>query len=251
MRLSLLACFAVALIACTSGEGRLADGEVRFLTITAWPQDSTYYTISGEPEVLVGFDLSREAFDGPRFRQVVQTLEKSGGNYLRLPTGIIDDEAYRELVQLANRTGVVLDTSERRGVRRVGSVAEFDLVLLEGAAGAVFERFDQRGLNAIRALLTVQSHLKLVDLQLDPSVVAGDPGGALAASDEMGNYAIYSPTVGEVELLLDGDQVARRVTVVGHLGTQRSETLMPPYDRQFTLLSDDSGGWIIIKRIGQ
>lgn len=226
------------------------DGS-QFLSVTPWPVDTSYYTVSGEPEVLVGFDLSRDAFDGPQLRQVVQTLEKSGGNYLRLPRGVVDGEAYRELVQLANRTGVVLDTTARRGVRLVESVADFDLALLEGAAGAVFADFDQRGLNAIRALLTVQSHLKLMDLQLDPDVITGDPGGALAASDGLGNYAIYSPTIGEIDLLLDGEQVARRVTVVGHLGTQRSETLMPPYDRYFKLLSDDSGGWIVIKRIGE
>jgi len=52
-----------------------------------------------------------------------------------------------------------------------------------------------------------------------------------------------------VELQLDiHPQVPLRVTVIGYLGTQKSEILRPPYNSSFTLYTKEPrGGWMVIK----
>lgn len=200
----------------------------------------------------MGFNLRNDTLDFRQLREIIKSTARSGGNYLSvLPNGV-DPEEQNELQGIANEAGIVLDwTGTIVGVQTADNVATFNRGLLDGAASMTFGEYTQRALNALRGLRTVQLHLDLWEVQLDETILDGSPGGAVsAATDGRGNYLIYTPTRGRVALQLDDEQVPRRVTVVGHLGTQRSEILYPPYDRSFSLLSNDErGGWIIIERL--
>lgn len=221
------------------------------LAVGVWSQDSSYRTLDGQPALLVGFDLSADTFDFARWRDVIKTLDKSGGNYLKIATTDAEDGDLDKLFRLASEAGVLLE-GERAGeeLPRATSVAEFNRLLLAGARGAVFTEYSQRNLNALRGLRAVERHLPLWDLSLDSTLLGFSDAYASAATDGDGNYVVYAPGSGRINLELDPDQVPRRVTVVGHLGTQRSELLRPPYDRHFSLLSNEErGGWIVIQRV--
>jgi len=124
---------------------------------------------------------------------------------------------------------------------------------MAGSRGAVFTAYDQRKLNALRGLRTVHRRIPMWTLSLDTSILKDlNYTAVTAAKDGHGGYLIYAATSGRISLTLDAEQVPRRVTVVGHLGTQRSEILQPPYDRHFSLLSnEDRGGWILIEPLNR
>ena len=99
----------------------------------------------------------------------------------------------------------------------------------------------------LKAIRTVERHLKFWNLKPAPEVLIGN--NAHAATDGEGNYLFYMPTAGEIKVRLPvEDQVPIRVVVVGYLGTQRSELLQPPYGDSFKLFTDEiRGGWMILK----
>jgi len=133
-------------------------------------------------------------------------------------------------------------------------IKNFNLAVMNGYAGLCYApsraSFEMRGarLASIRAIRTVERHLKFWDLKPAPEILIGD--NAHAATDGKGNYLFYMPTAGEVNVRLPvEDQVPIRVVVVGYLGTQKSELLQPPYGDSFKLFTDEiRGGWMILKR---
>ncbi len=133
-------------------------------------------------------------------------------------------------------------------------VKNFNLSTINGYGGLCYApsqaTFEMRGarLASIRAIRTVERHLKFWDLKPAPEILIGD--NAYASSDGKGNYLFYMPTAGEINVRLPvEDQVPIRVVVVGYLGTQKSELLKPPYGDSFKLFTDEiRGGWMILKR---
>ncbi len=214
-----------------------------------WPEYPAYATLDGAPSLLLGFDLRGSQPDEPMLREILDRMRATRGTYL-----LLDPEPARLARALgAARRGIVLDTVPPvDSLPTVGPIALFNRVLLFGAPGAAFTEFTQAGLNAIRAVRTVELQVKFWDLHAEPELLSrNNPTSALGAADDAANYLLYIPSAGRVNVALrDGAQVPRRITVVGHLGTQRSEVLRPPYDRRFTLLSNDErGGWMVIKRL--
>lgn len=135
-------------------------------------------------------------------------------------------------------------------------IAAFNRSVLAGAA-AVRHRprpqgdgFSGPALAGIRAIRTVEKHFNLWELEVAPYITpTADPYEAYALTDGRDGFLIYLPTAGSVHLQLDiNPQIPMRVTVVGYLGTQKSELLQPPYENGFTLYTEEPrGGWMIIK----
>ena len=106
-----------------------------------------------------------------------------------------------------------------------------------------------RALASIRGIRVVERHLKFRDLEPAPEIFGKVETVATAGTDGKGNYLIYMPTAGSVEIFPAVEQhESIRVTVVGYLGTQRSEVLKPPYGDSFRLFTEEPrGGWMILK----
>jgi hypothetical protein len=138
--------------------------------------------------------------------------------------------------------------------RRI-NVARFNQSLLQGATVAFHRpKPNGNGMNgiaqaSIRGIRVVELHLKFQDLKPAPELLLDDDTEAMAATDGNGNYLIYLPSAGQVNLSPDwNDQVPVNVTVVGYLGTQRTEVLQPPYGESFRLhTEEEKGGWMILK----
>jgi hypothetical protein len=97
----------------------------------------------------------------------------------------------------------------------------------------------------------VEQHLKFWDLRPAPDLLLEDDSEAIAATDGKGNYLIYLPGAGSVNLAPDWEeQLPVKVTVVGYLGTQRSELMEPPYGDSFRLYTEeDRGGWMLLEPV--
>lgn len=138
--------------------------------------------------------------------------------------------------------------------RRV-NVARFNESVLRGAAVAFHRpKPNGNGMNglaqaSIRGLRVVERHLKFHELRPAPDLLLEDDTEATAATDGKGNYLIYLPAAGSVNLSPDWEaEVPVDVTVVGYLGTQRTEVLQPPYGDSFRLYTEEEkGGWMILK----
>jgi hypothetical protein len=137
------------------------------------------------------------------------------------------------------------------------NVAIFNRKLLRGASTAFHRPEPQgNGLNgaaqaSIRGVRVVEQHLKFWDLRPAPDLLLEDDSEAIAATDGKGNYLIYLPGAGSVNLAPDWEeQLPVKVTVVGYLGTQRSELLEPPYGDSFRLYTEeDRGGWMLLEPV--
>ncbi len=138
--------------------------------------------------------------------------------------------------------------------RRI-NVARFNERILGGAAIAFHRpKPNGNGMNglaqaSIRGIRVVERHLKFHELKPAPELLLEDDTEATAATDGKGNYLIYLPSAGQVNLSPDWEsQGPVDVTVVGYLGTQRTEVLQPPYGDSFTLSTkEEKGGWMILK----
>ena len=109
-----------------------------------------------------------------------------------------------------------------------------------------------RGLSAIRAARRVESLIKFWDLQPAPEILLdGNAPTTTAAKDSLGNYVVHLATPTRVRIRLNTqDQVPIRFTVIGYLGTQRSEVLQPPYGSVFELSTEDErGAWLVMRRL--
>ncbi|MCP9235305.1 hypothetical protein [Lewinella sp. JB7] len=214
------------------------------------PAGSTYLSRSPEGPVM-GFDLRKDTIDLPTGLEIVKRIRANGGNYLRLSESFTGKER-QTLRVAADRAGVFLDTTDELTRKLlVSNIPEFNRRMLESGSGGIYGELSQARLNSIRAVRTVERYYDFTRLRRDDRLLGrANPSGAVAAADSLGNYLIYIPRSGKVTVRLpERDQVPRRVTVIGHLGTQRSEILRPPYDREFSLLSNDArGGWMVIKR---
>ena len=221
------------------------------LTVEPWVQDTNYYTLAGEPTLLLGFDLRGQPLDTNSLGPLTKQLAANGGNYLLLDGGALSTESLHVLYGLGRELGVRIDTTTGiRGFAPAASVRAFSGDLLNGSPASGYRQPVQAALNSFRAVRTVERHVAFWNLDPDPSLLGGErPLGTFAAADSLNNYVIYIPERGAVTInFRDSSQVARRVTVVGYLGTQRSEILQPPYDRSFTLRSNEErGGWLIIE----
>ena len=93
---------------------------------------------------------------------------------------------------------------------------------------------------------------KFWDLTPAPEILLdGTTASATAAKDDRGNYVIHlaEPSRLRVKLATRG-QPRLRFTVVGYLGTQRSEVLEPPYGSVFELSTEDErGAWLVLRRL--
>ena len=109
-----------------------------------------------------------------------------------------------------------------------------------------------RGLSAIRAARRVESLIKFWDLRPAPEILLdGNAPTTTAAADSAGNYVIHlaAPTRARIRLNTQV-QVPIRFTVIGYLGTQRSEVLQPPYGSVFELSTEDEqGAWLVMRRL--
>lgn len=135
------------------------------------------------------------------------------------------------------------------------NVAAFNQRVLSGASVVAHPAPpDGNGLNglaraSIRGIRVVQQHLKFHELKPADDIFGGAETVASAATDGRGNYLLYLPRAGSVEIFPDVEMHdAVRVIVVGYLGTQRSEMMYPPYGDSFTLFTEEEkGGWMILR----
>ena len=92
--------------------------------------------------------------------------------------------------------------------------------------------------------------LRFWDLEIGNDINrSGLTASVVAARDSANNYAIYLDGPRTVKVRLDTKrQVPLRVSVIGYLGTRRSEVLQPPYGSLFELSSEDErGAWLVIR----
>lgn len=249
----LLAACTLVKWACTCPDFVGGQIEKPPVVIQADHTDSAYVTINGRKEVLLGFDLTKDGSiaDQPN---LIDQIVSCGGNLLLLDTARYSRENWQRLSKKANDAEVLLNPVHLP-IEAVActSAGAFNGKLLEGAGAVIFTSFSQKNLNAIRAVRLVERQVKLYELHINPDLLLQeDSPDVIAADDGKQNYVVYTPGSARIDIKLDEEQYPRRVTVVGHLGTQRSEVLHPPYDRYFTLLSnDEQGGWLIIKKAGE
>jgi len=135
------------------------------------------------------------------------------------------------------------------------NVARFNRRLISGEPVAYHRpKPNGNGMNgsaqtSIRGARIVERHLNFWDLRPAPEILLDEESVASAATDGNGNYLMYLPGAGAVNLSPDWEeQVPVRVTVVGYLGTQKSELLQPPYGDSFQLFTEEAkGGWMILE----
>ena len=139
-------------------------------------------------------------------------------------------------------------------------ITAFNRCLIAGAAAVrhapqpAGDGFTGPGLSSLRAVRTVERMIPFWELNPAPSILAaGTDERVLAATNGNSSFLVYLPTAMAVELRLGvRPQVPLRVTVVGYLGTRRSEVLRPPYGDSFTLFTEEArGGWLVIEPAGQ
>ncbi|PPK86603.1 hypothetical protein CLV84_3538 [Neolewinella xylanilytica] len=242
----------IALAGLTSCEDAIRDGgTVGPIIPETWTEDSTYFTIDGSPNLLLGFDLRGQPLDTSSLGELINRIAVSGGNYLAFNGSELSNTILSSAYSLGAKLGVVIDTSGLPyGFTVANSVASFNAALLAGSPAAGYRQPVQTALNSFRAARTVERHVRFWDMRIDDELLGeAPPPGTVAATDAENNYLVYIADVGRVQIIFrDSSQAARRVTVVGHLGTQRSEILYPPYDRSFTLQSNEAkGGWMLIE----
>ncbi|THH41392.1 hypothetical protein [Neolewinella litorea] len=224
------------------------------LSDIAFTADGRFLDDAAGPELLIGVDAYSVDYTAEELLQLVERLQVNGGNYLRLNPVYLDSSKVITGLAKAVTRGLIVDTLKADAMAvTVQSVASFNRELLDGNGRVAYPSFSQRALNGLRAVRTVEQKVSFSALRRSNDILGPDnPTGATAAADTSGNFLIYVPTAGRVTFSLpDGrQQPVRRVTVVGHLGTQRSEILRPPYDRRFTLTSNEAkGGWMVIERL--
>lgn len=153
--------------------------------------------------------------------------------------------------ETGKRVNINLGITEPRRM----NIAAFNLTVLSGQPVVAHPAppngngINGLALASIRGIRVVERHLKFRDLEPAPEIFGGVETPATAATDGKGNYLIYMPTAGSVEIYPAVEQhPSVRVTVVGYLGTQRSEVLEPPYGDSFRLFTDEvKGGWMILR----
>ncbi|OAV45666.1 hypothetical protein [Lewinella sp. 4G2] len=138
----------------------------------------------------------------------------------------------------------------------VDGTAQFNRALLAGHAAVRHARepigsgLSGVALSSIRTIRSIERTFKLWNLTPAPEIIVGEPGVAYPAKDSLNNYLVYLAGPGSVTVQLDTeDQRPIRVSVVGYLGTRRSELLTPPYGSTFTISTeDDRGAWLLMKK---
>lgn len=139
----------------------------------------------------------------------------------------------------------------------VDGTTQFNQALLAGYAAAnhapepLGNGFSGAALSSIRTVRNIEQSIKFWDLNPAPEIILGEttPGLCYPAKDAEDNYLIYISGPGKVKVrLATEDQRRLRVTVIGYLGTRRSEILEPPYGPTFELTAeDDRGAWLLMK----
>ncbi len=186
-----------------------------------------------------------------------------GIDYQNVPLEQEQQPAYQHWEQLEG----ILSTRSRNVPHHVSRVLNFGEIAAEGIAafnrsvlaGAAVVRhaprpsgdgFSGASLAGIRAIRTVAQHFDFWTLEHAPEILpTAASNTAYAFTDGFDGFLIYLPTAGAVDLKLDiREQVPMRVSVVGYLGSQKSEILKPPYNDSFTLYTEEPrGGWMLIK----
>ncbi len=183
-------------------------------------------------------------------RLPLKALRKAGGNLLVVGGDTTNGARLDSIRILAGKSGLRFLVTDRGALPFPPADDPATLVtsLLTGAPYTVVAGSAPSLLNAIRALRIVESRVDLPSSEPADNVTGNTSSGpARALVDAAGNYAIYLPGRGAVRLTLEDTTLTRRVTVVGYLGTQRSEILSPPYDRTMELTSaEERGGWLLI-----
>ncbi len=237
----------LSVLLCTCGRAPdVNPGRKQLATVLV--DSLTYrYTVNGDTTLLMGFDLREAPIEVDALTPWVDRIEGSGGNLLIVSDSLADHPTFPEQQRRAAALGVVLSRPGGLPCSIAGTASQFARSLLTGRGCVAYTGLDQGRLNSIRAARTVERHLRFRDLY---SPQNGSDRWS-ARRDERGTYVYYMPGRGTVDVVLDEDeQIPRRVTVVGHLGTQRSEVLRPPYRRNFTLQSnEDRGGYLLIEAL--
>lgn len=243
-----------------------------------------------EPILLLGAGNAADAFLDPDYEQKLKLLAGAGGNLvsISLDAERVVQENYRDSVvsylnicraeRVAVRFHLSGDfTTYRNEVMNLlqpyrditlsqssrfplpddaYSALDFNKAVLNGtdairhAPRPYGLGFSGAALASIRAIRTIEQHVKFWNLRPAPEILSGTgESEAIAATNGENTFVIYLPTAGEVKLSLGLDpQIPLRVIVVGYLGTQKSEVLQPPYDETFSLYTEEPrGGWMVIK----
>lgn len=243
-----------------------------------------------EPILLLGAGNAADAFLDPDYEQKLKLLTGSGGNLVLLDFEAerVRQKKYRDSLvsylnlcraeRVAVRIQIIGDFSSHQSevlellkpyqditlsessrfqcADNARSAFEFNQAVLNGAVAVRHAArpyglgFSGAALASIRAVRTIEQHVKFWDLRPSPEILPETKSReAIAATNGQNTYVIYLPTAGEVKLSLGLDpQIPLRVIVVGYLGTQKSEILQPPYGDAFSLYTEEPrGGWMVIK----
>jgi hypothetical protein len=233
----------ILLSTCVRAPETYAD--VPLLQIADRTSAPGYYTLDGQRKLLLGMDLSEEPLDEPGLIAHINALKAARGNLLIVADSLRTTAYFAVQQRRAAKNGVALLTQANSPeVARVSKLTDFHQQLLAGAGGVVYTHAGPSLLNSFRTVQTVEQLVAFSSLEPP----ADQPEASFTRYSPTGIYLRYMPTTGQVRVTLpDGQQIRRRVTVVGHLGTQRSEILEPPYDPSFTLTSrEENGGYLLI-----
>jgi hypothetical protein len=142
----------------------------------------------------------------------------------------------------------------------VNGIRRFNRNVIGGLAAVRHHRpptgngLNAMALNSIRAIRTIEQQLKFWELSATTTSirVSTAAGEAYTATNQRGDYLIYFPGPGRIDLTLPPTQSQKsyEVSVIGYLGTQRKETLTPPYDPSFSIFTkEEKGGWMLLKQV--
>lgn len=153
--------------------------------------------------------------------------------------------------EMGKRVNINLGITEPRKM----NIAAFNQAVLSGQSMVAHPAppngngINGLALASIRGIRVVERFFDFKDLQPAPEIFNSAETLATAGTDGKGNYLIYMPTAGSVEIFPAVEQhKSIRVTVVGYLGTQRSEVLERPFGDSFRLFTEEvRGGWMILK----
>lgn len=219
-------------------------------------------------EITHGAEHPLDTVTQRKLKVVIDTLRAAIGPH----RNVILTSDLPEIKVLANELDIPSAEPVRRGdvrqktwaARGWGPEHTYKLALLEGRGGVHFNTHPLRpsqqptaptglALTTIRSVRSAEQLIEFWKLKPDSSLLVARPGGApaRAARTDAGDVLVYMGGAGSVTLRIPSDgTVPYDVTVIGYLGTKRSERLEPPYDTTFTLRSNEErGGWLLLKTV--
>lgn len=223
---------------------------------------TVYLREAGRLGVAVDLVITDSSARQNSFRQFVDgfpnVLRASAVRYAKQAKGYPhwEETLARRIIATAQGVPLMFPNLTAYGEIAGEGIAGYNRSILAGAAAVQHasppagDGYSGATLANIRSIRTVEKYFNFWDLKpamyILPDAV---PNSAYAATDGRNGYLLYLPTAGAVDLRLNiRPEVPLRVTVIGYLGTQKSEVLRPPYGNSFTLFTEEPrGGWMVIK----